>query len=158
MTIVNQILRNKGQQVWSVAPDDTVYDALALMADKNIGAVLVMEDEQVVGIFSERDYARKVVLRGRSSRDMPVSEIMTSEVISVRPDLHVEKCMALMSDKRIRHLPVMANDRLVGIISIGDVVKTLISDQEIIINHLEDYIMGKKWQDIHEKISPEAVE
>lgn len=151
MTIVNQLLQAKGRDVWSIAPDASIYDALTLMADKNIGALLVVDEGQVVGIFSERDYARKVVLRGRSSRNTPVSEAMTSQVISVRLDQSVEKCMALMTEKHIRHLPVYADEELVGIISIGDVVKAIISQQEVIINHLEDYITGKHWDEIRQK-------
>lgn len=141
-TIVSQILQSKGNKVWSVAPDDTVYSALALMAEKDIGAVLVVEADEVAGIFSERDYARKVILKGKSSKEMAVSEIMTADVICVRPDQSVEKCMALMTEKRIRHLPVLDEGKLVGVVSIGDVVKAIISQQRVIINHLEDYIYG----------------
>lgn len=144
MTIVSQLLQTKGTDIWSVRPDTTVYDALKLMADKNIGALLVLDENgRVAGIFSERDYARKVVLHGKSSRHTRVSDIMTSRVIVVEPEQSVEHCMELMTDKRIRHLPVMAGDDLVGIISIGDVVKAIISQQEVMINHLEDFIMGK---------------
>lgn len=143
MTIVNQLLRSKGFDVWSVSPDTTVLDALHLMAEKNIGAVPVMVEDQVVGIFSERDYARKVILKGRAAKNTPVKEIMTERVVFVRPDQTVEECMALMTDKRIRHLPVMKDGRLAGIISIGDVVKAIISEQEVMIGHLEDYIKGK---------------
>lgn len=154
MKIVSQLLQEKGDDVWSVAPDTTVYEALTLMAEKNIGAVPVIEDGEVVGIFSERDYARKVILHGRSSKETAVSKIMTTEVISVRPDLNMEKCMALMTDKRIRHLPVLSSNEIVGIISIGDVVKAIISEQEIMINHLEDYIMGQRWEEIRQNIAP----
>ncbi|HZD11013.1 MAG TPA: CBS domain-containing protein [Candidatus Binatia bacterium] len=140
MTIVKQILENKGYDVWSVAPDDSIYAALELMAEKNIGAVLVMEGEDLVGIFSERDYARKIILRGKASRDTPVAEAMTRRVFAVRPDQHVEGCMALMTEKRIRHLPVMRDARVVGLISIGDVVKAVISEQANTIQYLEDYI------------------
>lgn len=141
-TIVSQILQSKGNEVWSIAPDDTVYSALALMAEKDIGAVLVIESDEVAGIFSERDYARKVILKGKSSKEMAVSEVMTADVICVRPDQSVEKCMALMTEKRIRHLPVLDGGKLVGVVSIGDVVKAIISQQRVIINHLEDYIYG----------------
>lgn len=152
MKTVNQLLQGKGHDVWSVSPDTSVFEALKLMADKNIGAVLVLEKGQVVGIFSERDYARKVILRGKSSKKTLVSQIMTTGVISIRPDQTVNKCMALMTDKRIRHLPVLKdNGELVGVISIGDVVKSIISDQRIIINHLEDYITGKNWHQIRQK-------
>lgn len=150
MKIVSQLLQSKGYNVWAVAPETMVYEALSKMADKNIGAVLVTEKEQVVGIFSERDYARKVVLRGKSSRETPVSDVMTSQVIAVTPSQTLDKCMALMTEKRIRHLPVLDDDHLVGIISIGDVVKAIISDQEIMINHLEDYITGKNWEEIRQ--------
>lgn len=143
MKLVNQLLQTKGSEVWSVSPDETVLDALELMAEKDIGAVLVLDDEQVAGIMSERDYARKVILQGKASQDTPVREIMSDEVICVRPNQTVRKCMALMTDKRIRHLPVLNDDGgLVGIISIGDVVKAIIEDQKVMINHLEDYITG----------------
>ena len=142
MTTVRQILQNKGYDVWSVPPDATVYEALELMAEKNIGAVLVLDGERVAGIFSERDYARRVVLHGKSSKTTPIHEVMTSKVFYVRPDHTIEECMALMTDKRIRHLPVMENERLIGIISIGDVVKAMISQQQFIIEQLEHYITG----------------
>lgn len=140
MTIVRQILDEKGSNVWAVAPEDSIYRALELMAEKNIGAVLVMKDEKLVGIFSERDYARKIILQGKASRDTPVKEAMTSRVYAVRPDQHVDVCMALMTDKRIRHLPVMREEHVVGVVSIGDVVKAIISEQANTIQHLEDYI------------------
>lgn len=139
---VRQILQNKGHTVWSIAPDASVYEALQLMAEKNIGALVVLEAGELVGIFSERDYARKVILKGKSSKDTPVREIMTPKVIYVRPNHTIEDCMALMTDKHIRHLPVLDNGRLVGIISIGDVVKAIISEQEFIIEQLESYITG----------------
>ena len=140
MFIVRQILDNKGSDVWSVGPHDSIYAALELMAEKNIGAVLVMDGERLVGIFSERDYARKIILHGKASRDTPVSEAMTTRVFAVRPDQPVGGCMALMTEKRIRHLPVMRDNRVVGVISIGDVVKALIMQQENTIQHLEEYI------------------
>lgn len=140
MFIVKQILDSKGRDVWFVRPDSTIYAALELMAEKNIGAVLVMDNEELVGVFSERDYARKVVLQGKSSRETMVREAMTSPVFAVRPDKSVEGCMALMTEKRIRHLPVMREESVVGVISIGDVVKALISQQQKTIRHLEDYI------------------
>ena len=142
-TTVGQILQRKGYEIWSVKPDDSVYDALELMADRNIGAVLVIDDGKLVGILSERDYARKVILRGRTSRETRVREIMTRNVLCVRPDQTIDECMALMTDKRIRHLPVIEGDRLVGVISIGDVVKATISLQEFVIRQLENYITGK---------------
>lgn len=137
---VKQILEEKGYQIWSVSPDDNVYDALKIMAEMNIGALLVLEEENLVGILSERDYARKVILRGKSSMDTPVREIMTPRVLYVRLDQSIEDCMALMTDKRIRHLPVFEKDKLVGVISIGDVVKAIISHQEFVIEQLENYI------------------
>jgi CBS domain-containing protein len=142
MITVRQLLRGKGHDVWHIAPDASVYDALKLMAIKEIGSLLVLEGEELVGIISERDYARKVVLKEKTSMDTPVKEIMTQEVISLRPEQTIQECMALMTDKRIRHLPVLENDRLVGIISIGDVVKAIISQQEFMIEQLERYIEG----------------
>ena len=143
METVGQLLRAKGHDVWSVSPGASVYEALELMAEKNIGAVLVVDQGRLVGIMSERDYARKVILKGRFSRDTPVRNIMTERVVYVRPEQTLGQCMALMTEKRIRHLPVMANDQLIGVISIGDVVKAIISDQEFTIEQLENYIMGR---------------
>lgn len=148
MTTVSQILQGKGHQIWSVTPQATIYETLELMADKNIGAVLIMEDGQIAGIFSERDYARKVVLEGKSSRHTVIAEVMTSPVISVRPGLGVDKCMRLMTDRKFRHLPVVDGDKLIGLISIGDVVNMVLNEQEIIINHLEDYITGKIYETV----------
>ncbi len=141
-TTVSQLLQAKGHDVWSVTPDTSVYSALKLMADKNVGALPVFEADQLVGMFSERDYARKVILLGQSSRYLPVREIMTSIVASVIPEHSIEDCMELMTDKRVRHLPVFEDDRVIGVISIGDVVKSLISEQESIIHQLEQYITG----------------
>jgi CBS domain-containing protein len=123
-----------------VSPATTVLDALRLMAEKEIGAVLVIEAETLVGVFSERDYARKVVLQGKSSKDTPVREIMTDKVVSVRPDQTIEDCMGLMTDKRIRHLPVMQGRKVIGVISIGDVVKEMLVEKEFVIQQLESYI------------------
>jgi len=142
MIAVRDILQRKGNQVWSVAPDSTVYDALMLMAEQNVGALLVLDREKIVGIFSERDYARKIILKGKASKETSVDEIMTSEVTTVHPGQSVEECMALMTDKRIRHLPVLEGEKLAGLISIGDVVKAIISDREFIIKQLEGYITG----------------
>jgi len=119
-----------------------VFDALQLMADKNVGALLVLDGEKIAGIFSERDYARKIILKGKASKDTPVAEIMTAEVTTLRPEQSVEECMGLMTDKRIRHLPVLDGEKLVGLISIGDVVKAIISEREFIIKQLESYITG----------------
>ncbi len=141
MTTVRQILQTKGSDVWSVESETTAYDAIKLMADKNVGALLVIDDGRVVGIMSERDYARKVALHGRVSRTTAVAEIMTEKVISVRPDQTVDTCMVLMTERHIRHLPVIDDDEnLHGIISIGDVVKMVISEQQMMIDHLQDYI------------------
>lgn len=142
MRLVSQILQAKGSNVWTISPDASVLDALAIMADKNVGALVVVDNEDVVGIFSERDYARKVILQGKNSKDTTVREIMTPDVICVRANQSVQKCMALMTDKRVRHLPVLEDKKLAGVISIGDVVKAIISEQQIMINQLEDYIYG----------------
>ena len=150
MATVRDMLKTKGFEVWSVTPDTTVYDALKLMAEKNIGAVLVMEAGKVVGILSERDYARKIVLMGKASADTPTREIMTSRVMCVRPQETAEQCMALMTEKKVRHLPVLEDDRLAGIISIGDVVKATIAQKEFIIEQLEEYIRGTPY------VPPEA--
>jgi CBS domain-containing protein len=144
MTIVRQLLQNKGQNVWSVKPDDVARTALQLMAEKNIGAVPVLQADQLVGIFSERDYARKVILQGLVDLETPISKFMTGHVITVTPEQTIEDCMSLMTEKHIRHLPVIEDRRLIGLISIGDVVKELITDRELMIQHLENYITGRK--------------
>ncbi len=140
MKTVQQLLESKRHSVVSVSPSSTVLDALQVMADKEIGAVIVIDDGHLVGIFSERDYARKVVLQNKSSKDTPVREIMTDKVVCVRPEQTIEDCMGLMTDKRIRHLPVMEHKKVVGVISIGDVVKEMLSEKELIIKQLESYI------------------
>lgn len=140
MKTVRDLLKQKGREVWSVAPDSTVYDALQLMADKNIGALLVIDGGRTVGIFSERDYARQVILKGKTSKDTPVRDVMTSKVVFVRPEQNIEECMALMTDKRFRHLPVLEEGRLAGLLSIGDVVKALISEKDFLIEQLANYI------------------
>jgi len=140
MKTVKQLLQLKGGSVHSVTPQSKVFDALKLMAEKNIGAVLALADGKVAGIMTERDYARKVILLGKSSHDMPVSEIMSDKVVTVQPGQTVEECMALMTNKRIRHLPVMDGDKLVGLLSIGDLVKEVIAEQEQTIRQLESYI------------------
>jgi len=144
MVTVRQCLQSKGGEIWSIRPDISVYEALERMAEKDIGALLVLDEENLVGIFSERDYARKVILQGKSSRDTWVSEIMTSRVVFVRPEQTIEECMALMTEKHIRHLPVLDGERLVGVISIGDVVKAIISEQKFVIKQLEHYITGER--------------
>ena len=143
MKTVAQILKSKPDgTVHHVAPTTTVLDAIKLMADKNIGALLVLEGDKIVGIITERDYARKVIVTGRSSKDTAVREVMTSQVMYVRPNQSNEECMALMTDNRVRHLPVMESGKLVGLISIGDLVKDIISEQKFIIEQLEHYITG----------------
>ncbi len=139
---VRAILNTKGCAIWAVAPDATVYDALSLMAEKDVGALLVISEGRSVGMFSERDYARKVILMGRSSKEMLVKEIMTGPLISVTPDHTVEECMKIMTVNRVRHLPVADNDVLVGMISIGDLVNSIISQQADTIKALSAYISG----------------
>ena len=142
-TTVSQVLKEKGGQVWTTSPDTTVYQALKLMSDKNIGALVVLDGGKMAGIFTERDYARKVILRGKSSMDTPVKEIMTHKVYCIPPTRTVEECMALMTEKRVRHLPVLdENEALIGLVSIGDVVKKVIDNQEFTIRQLDNYIMG----------------
>lgn len=140
MLTVRELLAKKGSEVWSVSPDATVYDALQLMAARNVGAVLVLDDGDLAGILSERDYARQVILKGKASRDTPVRDIMTTSVVSVSPDRTIDDCMALMTERRIRHLPVLQSDVLLGVLSIGDVVKAVISEKEFHIEQLESYI------------------
>lgn len=142
MKILQRVLDTKGSEVFSIGPGASVFDALEEMAKRDVGALIVMEDGQVVGIFSERDYARKIILAGKSSRETPVRDIMTDRVIYARPDLTLEQCLALMTDKRIRHLPVLRGDDLVGVVSIGDLVKGIIEDQRFLISQLENYVSG----------------
>jgi CBS domain-containing protein len=142
MYTVKQLLDVKPRSVVTIAPDASVFEALELMAEKDIGAVVVVHDDQVVGILSERDYARKVILHSKASKDITVDEIMTDRVLYVGPRHTVDECMALMTDKRIRHLPVMDGDRLIGVLSIGDLVKATISEQDFTIRQLERYIMS----------------
>ncbi len=139
---VAEILKGKGGGVISVTPDDFVFDVLKLMAERNIGAVLVMSGEKLEGLFSERDYARKIILKGRSSRETHVRDIMSRELIIVHPEDSVMESLAIMTEKRIRHLPVLEGQNVVGLISIGDLVKKVIDEQHIIIKHLESYISG----------------
>ena len=140
---VNSILRHKGRQVWSVSPDESVFQAVSLMADKDIGALVVIAGETPVGIISERDYARKVVLQGRSSQNTPVRDIMTSPVVSVSPNHTVDECMRIVTAKRIRHLPVVEGEKVVGVVSIGDLVQRVISTQGETIQYLQEYIVGR---------------
>jgi len=143
MITVRDILSEKGPQVWTISPDDKVLDALKLMAAKGVGALIVFEKDDVVGIISERDYARKVILKGRQSQDTTARDIMTAPVYGVHFETTADECMALMTDKHIRHLPVCKDGKLAGIISIGDVVKAIIGQQKVTIENLENYIMGK---------------
>lgn len=140
MKLVRHILDSKGNEIWSIKPQDSVLDAIKLMAEKKIGALLVMEGAKLGGIVSERDYARKVILRGKSSRDTPVEDIMTAKVVITNPQETVENCMALMTQKRVRHLPVVEDGRVVGVLSIGDLVKAIIAEQQFQIEQLENYI------------------
>lgn len=140
MATVRQVLEEKGRTVWTIGPDASVYDAVALMAEKEIGALAVVQDGRLVGLITERDYARKVILKGRASKDTPVRDIMTTRVIYARPDQSVEECMAVITDQRVRHLPVLENGRLIGLISIGDLVKAIIAEQQFIIDQLVQYI------------------
>ena len=142
MKRVRDLLREKDTDMWSVAPDDTVYDAIKLMADKNIGAVLVLDGGRLVGLLSERDYARKITLENRRSRGTAVRDVMTTHVAYAEPSETLEECMALMTDKRFRHLPVMEDDTLIGVLSIGDLVKAVIAEQRFLIKQLEHYISG----------------
>ena len=142
MTTIAQLLNAKGKQIWSVEPKATIFEALEIMSEKGIGALLVMEDGKLKGIFSERDYARKVILKGKSSKETPVGELMTKKVFYIDPQKTINDCMAMMTAKRIRHVPVIEDNQVMGIVTIGDVVNQIISEQEVTINHLENYITG----------------
>jgi CBS domain-containing protein len=142
MTTIRQLLREKGPKVFSVGPNETVYDAIRKMADENVGSLVVMEGETIIGIITERHYARNVVLKGRTSPATRVRDIMETNVLYARPDQSVEECMAIMTDQRVRHLPVIDQGKLVGIVSIGDLVKDIIGDQKFIIDQLEHLIRG----------------
>lgn len=142
MANVQQLLNGKSNQVWTTDPDGTVFDAIRMMADKDVGALVVIEDGKPVGIFTERDYARKVVLEDRQSKSTPVRDVMSTRIVCVSPEQTIEECMAVMTDKRVRHLPVLDNGKLAGIVSIGDLVKSRIADQEFLIEQLAHYIHG----------------
>jgi CBS domain-containing protein len=139
---VRNILHNKGNAVYSVDPDMMVYRAIELMCEKNIGGLLIVENGKLAGIFTERDYARKLILKGKSSKDTPIKDLMTSNLVTVSPDTSIDDCMRVMTGRKIRHLPVLDNGNLVGVISIGDVVHYVIEEQKSIIEHLEHYITG----------------
>jgi CBS domain-containing protein len=139
---IREILNHKGSNVWTISPDATVFDAIKLMADKNVGALLVTQNDKLVGIISERDYTRKVMLKGRSSKDTPVRDVLSGHVIHVTPDHSVDECMRLMTEHRVRHLPVLEGDRIAGVVSIGDLVNWIISAQSSTIHQLETYITG----------------
>ena len=140
MSSIRDILRHKGSDVWSIGPDDSILQAIQKMAEKSVGALLVMEADKLAGIITERDYARKVALEGRSSRESQVSDIMSTRVLCARPEQTVQECMALMSDKRARHLPVLEHKKVIGIVSIGDLVKNIINEQQHEIESLQYYI------------------
>ena len=142
MNTLSQLLHGKGNQVWSIGPDATVYDAIHLMAEKGIGALVVLKDESLVGVISERDYARDVVLKDRSSKETLVKEIMSDKVVYADPHQTVDECLAVMTEKRIRHLPVMDGDQMLGLVSMGDLVKVVIAEQKLTIDQLERYITG----------------
>jgi len=144
MKTVRDVLGTKGHDIWSVTPDTSVFDALEEMADKNIGAMVVLDGDDLVGMLSERDYARKVILVGKTSKETLVSETMTADVICVKPEQSVGECMALMTREHIRHLPVCRGNGLIGVISIGDVVKAIIGELEFTVDQLENYIAGSR--------------
>lgn len=142
MGTIRELLAEKGDDVWSIGPDDSVLDAIQRMAEHEVGALAVVDQGRLVGIVSERDYARKLILEGKSSKDTPVRDVMTARVIYAQPHQSVEECMSIMNDNRIRHMPVMENDQMVGMLSLKDLVKVIISEQQFIIDQLETYITG----------------
>lgn len=144
MTTVRQLLDEKGRNIWSIHPDATVFDAIAKMAENDIGSLVVMESEELVGIITERHYARNVVLKGKTSPATPVRDIMERHVVIAEPEQSVDECMAIMSEKRVRHLPVLEGNKPIGIVSIGDLVKSIIGDQKFMIIQLEHYIHGER--------------
>jgi CBS domain-containing protein len=145
MLKVQDVLRSKSKDIWSIGSRETTYKALEMLADKDIGALMVIDEGKFAGIFSERDYARKVILKGKSSRETSVGELMTREVYSITPDKTVEECMALMTAIHCRHMPVFENNQLIGVVTIGDIVNAIINDQQIKIQDLEKYITGSEY-------------
>jgi CBS domain-containing protein len=142
MKTIRQILKKKGRRIWSINPTTRVFEALEIMAEKDVGALMVVNENKLVGIFSERDYARKVILQGKSSKNVRISEVMSSPPIFIEPDNIIEQGLALMSAKHVRHLPVMENNRLIGVVTIGDLVKSLIDEQKVVIDNLEKFILS----------------
>jgi CBS domain-containing protein len=142
MTTVGNLLTTKGREIWSIAPDNSVFEALEMMAEKNVSGLLILENDKLVGIFTERDYARKLALKGKFSKDTKVNDLMTKNILYVETQNTLEDCMKLMTVKRIRHLPVLEDSRLIGILTIGDLVKQIISEQKTTIHQLENYISG----------------
>lgn len=149
MLTVRSVLNTKPKDLWSIDPHSTAYEALRIMADKDIGALLVINEGKLVGIFSEKDYARKVILEGKSSKETSVGELMTRKVYSISTDKPIEECMALMTATRSRHIPVFEKDQLVGIVALGDIVNAIISEQKVIIHDLENYIRGNEYMHIN---------
>lgn len=148
MITIRRVLESKDNRIWSIDPKSMAYDALKIMADKDIGALLVIDHGKLVGIFSERDYARKVILKGKSSKETSVEELMTTDIYSITPDKPVEECMAVMTTGRFRHMPVMENNQLIGIVTIGDVVKAVITDEQRTIDDLKRYIVGNLYIEV----------
>jgi len=144
MTTVQQVLDSKGSDVFYISPDATVFDAIARMAERDVGSLVVMDGDELVGVFTERHYARNVFLKGRSSPKTPVREVIEEDVFIARPNQSVEQCMALMTDRRVRHLPVLEGKKVIGIISIGDLVKSIIGEKDFLIDQLEHYIHGHR--------------
>ncbi len=142
MGAVRNILQSKGNTIFSITPFQSVYSALEIMVERNVSSLVIMEENKLIGIFTERDYARKVILKGKASRETPVGDIMSGNVVTVTPDSTIDECMQLMTSKFIRHLPVVENDQLIGLVSIGDVVKYIIEEQKFIIENMEHYITG----------------
>jgi len=142
MELIKYLIKEKGHEIWSIEPTASVFDAVKLMADKGVGALIVMEGKKLVGVISERDYARKVILKNRLSKETYVEEIMTTRVVYAHPEQNVEECMALMTEKHIRHLPIMVEEKLLGVVSIGDLVKSIIAQQQLTIKQLEQYVSG----------------